>query len=85
MFANWLQSLNARQVVMRRYRNEQEKETFIHFIERTQDKPAVRLPAPLAEIKETLLERHSIPISEALNQVNQRSLHQVNKSRPTAA
>ena len=85
MFANWLQSLNARQVVLRRYRNEQEKETFIHFIERTQDKPAVRLPAPLAEIKESLLERHSIPISEALNQVNQRSLHLVNTSRPTAA
>ncbi len=33
-FANWLQNLNARQVVMRRYLNEQEKIPFLHYIEK---------------------------------------------------
>lgn len=83
-FANWLQNLNARQIVMRRYRNEQEKEPFIHFVEKTQERPKVVLPAPLAEIKESLLQRHSISVSEALKQVNQRSLRPIKKSRPTA-
>lgn len=82
-FANWLQNLNARQVVMRRYRNEQEKEPFLHFVEKTQEKPQGILPRPLPEVKESLLQKHAMPVSEALKQVNNRSLRPIKKSRPT--
>ena len=82
--ANWIQSLNARQVVMRRYLNEQEKDPFLHFIEKTQEKPQGILPAPLADIKESLLQKHAMSISTALKRVNQRSLRPIKKSRPTA-
>lgn len=82
-FANWLQNLNARQVVMRRYQNEQVKEPFIHFIEKTQEKPQCTLPASLAEIKESLFQKHSVPVSEALKKINERRLPPINKSRPT--
>jgi len=63
-----------RQMLMRRYITEQEKDPHVHFIERTREKPSGELRQPLADIKEQLLQRRAIPVEDALKVINQRKL-----------
>ena len=72
--ADWIQNLGWRQMVMRRYINERERESFVTFIKRTRDKPQVHLAEPLESIKERLFKRRAIPIREALREINQRKI-----------
>jgi hypothetical protein len=63
-----------RQMLMRRYITEQEKDPYVRFIERTREKPSGELRQPLADIKEQLLKRRAIPVEDALKVINQRKL-----------
>jgi hypothetical protein len=85
--ANWIQNLKWRQMVMRRYVNEREKEQFVGFVRKTREKPEVQLPEPLDAIKERLLRRWAVEVEAALEVVNERSFKTVrsdkNKKRRT--
>ena len=85
--ANWIQNLNWRQAVMRRYVNERDKERFVIFVERTREKPIGQPRVPLSELKEELLKRRAIPVSDALEVINQRKLIYKQKAgkRPAVA
>jgi hypothetical protein len=72
--ANWIQNLKKRQVIMRRYKSEGEKESFINFVAQTKDKPQGVLPAPLSDLKLELLKRRAIPVRDALEVINQRKI-----------
>ncbi len=84
--ANWIQRLKWRQVVMRRYLNERDREDFVAFVEQTREVPKGELPRPLIELKEGLFRRRAIPLRDALNVVNNRRLihREMYRSRPTA-
>jgi hypothetical protein len=83
--ANWLQHLQWRQVVMRRYLNERDKEPFINFVNRTSEKPQDVLSLPqLFEVKEALFKRRAIPVKDALNVINKKKMAAPTRKRPTA-
>ena len=72
---NWLQNLKWRQVVMRRYINEQEKEAHIRFVSRTREKPTSGLsPQRLLEVKADLFQKWAMPVNDALRVINSRKL-----------
>ncbi len=81
--ANWLQNLKWRQVVMRRYVDERTKEPFISFVEKTTEKPAGVLPAPLHELKQALFKKYAVSVREALMDINGRKLTRKQPTRPT--
>ncbi|MCP4425763.1 MAG: hypothetical protein GY803_14810, partial [Chloroflexi bacterium] len=82
--ANWIQNLGWRQMVMRRYHNERDKDPFIRFVAQTREKPQGQLPAPLSDIKEKLLRKRAILIKDALATINQRKLvYNKAKKRPS--
>ena len=87
--ANWIQHLQHRQVILKRYLSEGEEDPFVRFIERTSNKPNGPLPKPLAELKRDLLQKHAIPVKDALKAINQRKLtvqtqkKQAQAKRPT--
>ena len=72
---NWLQNLKWRQVVMRRYINEREKEAFVRFVNQTKEKPKSILSSQeLIEVKEELFKKRAVPVKDALKRINQRKL-----------
>ncbi len=89
--ANWLQHLQQRQVVMKRYLSEAQEDPFVRFVPRTAEKPNAPLPKPLPELKRDLLTRHAVPVKEALNMINNRKLphgtqkKQMQSRRPTVS
>lgn len=76
--------MKARQMIMRRYVNEQERDPFIRFVELTRDKPRGQLPEPLDAIKEKLLRRRAVSVRDALKEINSRDLKRTFNKRPTA-
>jgi hypothetical protein len=70
--ADWLQNLQAREVVMRRYINEQQKENYPAFIRKTTDMPSNAPYISVREIKEMLTTdlRRNVAIRDALEYVN---------------
>ena len=87
--ANWIQHLQHRQVILKRYLTEGEEDPFVRFVQRTSDKPNGPLTKPLAELKRDLLTKHAIPVKDALKAINQRKLtvqtqkKQAQPKRPT--
>ena len=77
---NWLQRLKWRQLVMRRYLNERDKEEFISFVPRTREKPPINLPdGRLEAIKEELFSRRAIEIRDVIEVMKERVLTTVKK------
>jgi hypothetical protein len=73
--SNWLQRLGWRQLAMRRYLNERDKEGFVAFIEKTREKPQSTLAeGQLDTIKEELFDRRAIEIRQALDVIDRREL-----------
>lgn len=83
IMANWLQNLKWRQIVMRRYLDERTKEPFISFVEKTSEKPAGILPAPLHELKQALFKKYAVSVREALKDINGRKLTRKQPKRQT--
>lgn len=81
--ANWIQNLRQRELILKRYLNEGALEGSVYFIPRTSEMPNRPLPAPLGELKTYLLRRRAIPINEALEAVNRRSLRPHSPSPPS--
>jgi hypothetical protein len=84
--ANWLQHLNKREMVLKRWIDEGTEEKHIQYIEKTTEVPDQSLPEELSGLKEELLKRHAIPVNEVLEVVNERIKKGGNiltKNRPT--
>lgn len=82
--ANWIQNLKGRQIVMRRYINEQQKESHIHFVARTREKPQSILTVyQLQEIKEDLFKKRAILVKDAIALINKRKLRPFKQARST--
>lgn len=72
LIADWLQNLQSRQFVMRRYITEQKREKDILFVKKTTDLPTSPQLKSVAEIKKQLLKERGVPIRDALEVVTQR-------------
>ncbi len=72
--ADWIQNLKAREVVMRRYINEQVREPRILFIPKTSDFPNTRPYLDLKEVKQRLIEERGVRVREALEIINKRDI-----------
>ncbi len=72
--ANWIQNLKWRQMIMRRYLNERDKEQFVQFVERTAERPTGILPAPIEDLKDELLKKRAVTVEDALEVINKRKL-----------
>jgi hypothetical protein len=80
---NWLQRLEKRQVVMRRYLDEGKREPFISFIEKTSEKPVGALPSSIHQLKQELLRKYAVSISDVLRDINGRHIQGKQEERPT--
>ena len=86
--ADWIQTLKARQVVMRRYITEQSREPRILFITKTSDFPKNPPYIDIREIKERLITERGVRVRDALDIINKRDLKlsgkkaQENQERP---
>jgi hypothetical protein len=78
LYANWIQGLKNRQCVVRQYLSESQRDPYLRFIRRTEELPHKPLPTPLAEVKEMLLRKHGVPIQDALQVLENRTLAKTN-------
>jgi hypothetical protein len=72
--ANWIQGLNHRQCIMRRYFSEHEKDKYIRLVSKTKDIPAYQRDELLQEAKDRLLKERGVPVRDALEIINQRNI-----------
>jgi hypothetical protein len=70
--ANWIMNFKHRELVMRRYYNEKEKDKYIRHVRQTKDVPVYQ--GSLAEIKDWLLKQRAVSVRDALEVINQRKL-----------
>jgi len=82
IYADWIQNLKARQLIMRRYVTEQAKDNGVQFIEKTTETPHNPPFIDLIELKNYLIRERGIPVREALEVINQRKIT-VDTSRRT--
>lgn len=73
-FANWLQSLNHRECVIRRYLQESQRDVFIRHLPQTRDLSLTISRTELIEMKRILLRQRGLPVREALEAINARKL-----------
>ena len=64
--ANWIQHLDHRECVMKKYISESTEEKFVSYVKKTRDNPFGISDRELQNLKEDLLKRRAIPIKEAL-------------------
>ena len=72
--ADWIQNLKARELIMRRYINEQKKEDGVQFVRKTAEYPKNPPYVSLRDVKDYLLRRRTIPVRDALKVISERSL-----------
>ena len=72
--ANWIQRLNHRECILRRYYSEQQQDKYIRHVPKTLDTPPTRPDYELLSIKESLLKERGVSVRDALEVVNQRKL-----------
>jgi hypothetical protein len=72
--ANWIQSLNHREFIMRRYISEQKPDPYIRYIERTTENTARATKDQIEALKNDLLRKYGVQVSEALEVINKRNL-----------
>ena len=74
MNADWIQNLKAREVIMRRYITEQQKENGIVYISRTAEFPNNPPYEDLRDVKLNLIRERGVSVRDALEVINQRKL-----------
>ena len=72
--SNWIQHLEERECIFKRYVTEGKEEPYIIYIERTKDKPDNQLSEPLTQIKERILRRRAVTVREAQELINKRDI-----------
>ena len=72
IYADWIQSLQARQMIMRRYITEQKREEYVQFVNKTADTPIAPLNISLPDLKEYLINSRGVSVRDALEEINKR-------------
>jgi hypothetical protein len=72
--ANWIQSLNHRQCIIRRYESEHKRDPYVRYVERTKETQFNGPNVALDEIKEKLLRERGVRVREALEVINERKI-----------
>jgi len=72
--ANWIQRLQHRQCVVRRFWSEKKLDQHVRMIPRTREVPSKPIDDNLGEIKENLLKERGVLVRDALEVINQRKL-----------
>jgi hypothetical protein len=72
--ANWIQGLNHRQCIMRRYYSEHEKDKYVRLVTKTKDTSVYQSDVLLQEAKDRLLKERGVPVRDALEVINQRNI-----------
>jgi hypothetical protein len=80
--ANQIQRLAHRECIVRRYVSESALDRHIWWVERTKDIASAASFISPAELKELLLRKRAVKVSEALAEINRRSLTTEKVSRP---
>jgi len=74
LYAQWLQRLDNRSCVVRKFINEQEQEPFLTYVPKTVEIQWKPLEEPLERIKMRLLKERGKPVSELMAVINARTL-----------
>jgi hypothetical protein len=74
LIADWIQKLEARQMIMRRYITEQEPEKGILFVRKTTDSPTNPPYMSVRDLTEQLLRERGVRVRDALEVINQRRI-----------
>jgi hypothetical protein len=72
--ANWIQRLQHRQCIVRRYLNERQLDERIRLVPKTKELPPSRSNENLTEIKLMLLKQRGVLVRDALEVINQRKI-----------
>ena len=72
--ANWIQRLQHRQCIVRRFWSEQRLDQHVRMVPRTKELPSRQMDDKLDEIKESLLRERGVLVRDALEVINQRKL-----------
>jgi hypothetical protein len=72
IIADWIQNLKAREVIMRRYITEQQKENGVIHILKTSDFPNNPPFVSIKDIKHALYRIHGVKVDDALKEINNR-------------
>jgi hypothetical protein len=80
--ANWIQRLQHRQCVIRRFWSEKKLDQNIRMVPRTKELPSNRTDDNLGEIKESLLKERGVLVRDALEVINQRKLTVIATNKP---
>lgn len=72
--ANWIQRLQHRQCIVRRFWSEKKLDQHIRMVPKTRELPYRKIEDNLGEVKESLLKERGVLIRDALEVINQRKL-----------
>lgn len=81
-YADWIQSLEFRQCVIRRFVSEHKKEKKIQYVDRTYEFPNGRLHMGIEAAKEALIRERGIRVRDVLRDINERDIRVAPVSRP---
>jgi hypothetical protein len=81
--ANWLQGLNHRECIMRRYISEKQLDPHVRHVSQTRPLPTHPPINPVWELKEQLLKERGVPIRDALEVINQRKIEYERRGPPS--
>lgn len=84
LYAQWLQRLDKRSCVIRKFINEQEQEPFLTYVPQTAEIRWRPLEEPLDSIKRRLLKERGKPVSELMAVINARTLPEKPKTEATS-
>jgi hypothetical protein len=79
--ANYIQRMNHRECIMRRYTSEKQLDSNIYHVTQTRSLPGNQPASPVWELKEQLLKERGVLVRDALEVINQRKL-QVERRNP---
>ena len=82
-FANWIQDLDHRQCIMRRYVSEHKRENKIQFVKQTDELPHTPLKMRLQDAKNYLTQQRGVRVRDALEVINQREIKVEPKKPPS--
>lgn len=80
--ANWIQRLQHRQCIVRRFWSEKKLDQHVRMVPRTKELPSRQMDGNLGEIKESLLRERGVLVRDALEVINQRKLEVAVTKRP---
>lgn len=80
--ANYIQRMNHRECIMRRYNSEQQLDPNVWHVTQTRSHPSNQPTSPVWELKERLLKERGVPVRDALEVINQRKIEQERRKPP---